>query len=225
MLPKKIFFFPGFAEDGLAFEAMKPYFSADYALIIVDYQDILQEVSEKNPHLPSFSAALVTKYAIRQEDILIGHSFGGWAAVNVQKISGSPVVSIGSFTKPHKPKVSIIAFNRLGYWLTKKGMFKWKITHAIARFRYKNTATWGAVAPCIEVMKRYPDIDLLKITKLIAHQPAVEPAHPLLHIHAPKDQTVYPPDVPYIQVHGDHFIQHTHAEEVSKHIWEWVNSL
>lgn len=221
----RVVFFPGFAEDIRVFEQMLPHFATDFHYVVVDYQDILLEIDEKKPDLPLFARLIAEKYDIQDRDLLIGHSFGGWAAINVQLHTSSPVVSIGSFTHPKKPKVSKIGFNRLGYWLIKKGMFKSPLLHAITRFRYKNTPMWGAVAPCIEVMKTYKDLDLLKITKLIAHQNPVTPIAPLLHIHAPKDQTVSPPDEPHIVVHGDHFIQHTHAEELSKYIKDWKGSL
>lgn len=222
---KKVFLFPGFVEDRRVFARMEEFLMADFELVHVDYLPVLAEMEQEYADISWFCGRLRELYDIKKEDLLVGHSFGGWVCANVQTITGSPVVSIASFTNPKKPVHGFIGFNRLGFGLVRFGAFKWRLFHRIALWKYRNTPQLPVIQVGLDIMNTWQDRDLLKITRLIAFQRVVSPVAPLLRFHADRDEIVYPPDEPHFCVpNATHAIHYTHAQWISGVILQWVKA-
>ena len=220
---KKVLLFPGFAEDSRVFDKISPFLLEDFELVEIDFQPILAEMPKGKGNLPLFCKKVAEKYEIQATDILVGHSFGGWVAVNIQAITGSPVVSIASFTNPRKPVHRPIGFHRLGFMFVRLGLFKLGLFHFFARHKYRNLAEFPIIQLCLEIMKTWKDEDLLKVMRLIAGQTEQLPSGAFLRYHGIKDEIVYPPDEPYICIpNARHAIHYTHAEWMANGIKRWI---
>ncbi len=219
---KKVFLFPGFVEDKRVFGRMEEFLKNHFELVHVDYLPVLAEMQGEYAEISWFSQKLKELYQINPSDLLIGHSFGGWVCANVQTLTGSPVVSIASFTNPQKPVHGKIGFNRLGYSLVRMGAFKWRLFHKLALWKYTNTPQLPVIRVGLDIMNTWNDKDLLKITKLIAYQPKVTPTASFLRFHSDRDEIVYPPDEPHFCIpNATHAIHYTHAEWISRVILQW----
>lgn len=223
---KKIFLFPGFVQDATAFAPLQAILENRFEVICVNYLTILPEIDTENANIIFFAKRLVEIYKIQNTDILIGHSFGGWVAANIQQLTSSPCVLIASFTNPRKPVHAKIGFNPLGFSLIRAGSFKWGFLHKIVLYRYRNKPQLPSIQNGIHIMKTWKNEDLLKITRLIAFQPQItSPTAPLLRIHSNRDEVVSPPDEPHICIpNASHGIHYTHAAWLSRIIESSINS-
>lgn len=224
-MPQKIFFFPGFVQDARAFEALMLSLQDEFELVGVDYLPVFPFVETKTADIRDFSKRLVDLYQIEESDLLVGHSFGGWVAANVQQFTGSPVLQLASFTNPRKPVVVRLGLQAVGELLMRMGAFKWRIVQYVGRFRHRNTAAYPAVLNALEVMKNWQDEDLIKVTRLIVNQPAVIPKGKLLRIHSDRDEVVFPPDETHICLpDATHAIHVSHAGMLASIIKNWIVS-
>lgn len=211
---QRLFLFPGFSEDIHIFSEMIPLLTPHYEVICPDYRanfDVLWEENALN--IGRFVELLEKEHLINEADLLVGHSFGGWVATNLQKRTKSKAILIASFSNPHKVRRRWLLFSRFAQFLAKNGLFKWKIVHKSIVRKYLDLPTLPAIQKCIEVMKAWENKHLLTVAKLIHKNPVVaEFPHPILRFHGDKDIVVAPPDEEYILLEGkDHFILHTDA--------------
>ena len=211
---QRLFLFPGFSEDVRIFSEMMPLLTPHYEVICPDYRPHFDILWENNTlHIASFVELLEKEYLIKENDLLVGHSFGGWVATNLQQRTKSKAVLIASFSHPHKVRRRWLIFNRFTQFLAKKGLFKWKMVHKSILRKYLHLPTLPAIQKCIEVMKTWEDKHLLTVAKLIHKNPPIlHFPYPILRFHGDKDIVVAPPEEEYILLEGkDHFILHTDA--------------
>ncbi|MFN0203415.1 MAG: alpha/beta fold hydrolase [Bacteroidia bacterium] len=219
----RVFFFPGFAEDEAVLRPLIQEFAASNETIYVDYQHFLDTFLDKPMNMPDFVQQLSSKYYIHENDMLIGHSFGGWVAAHIHQQYNCPTVIIGSFTDNQHVIRRVFMFSKFAQYLTKKGLFKSKWIHKFVRRRYKERPSAPAIEACIQVMKTWKDHHLHQISMLIkAHPPLPYQISPLLRIHGTNDEVISPPSVFYHKIEdGDHHIQYTHAKEIYALVQKW----
>jgi pimeloyl-ACP methyl ester carboxylesterase len=211
---QRLFLFPGFSEDVNIFSEMMPLLTPHYEVICPDYRPLFDVLWENNTfHIASFVELLEKEYLIKEDDLLVGHSFGGWVATNLQQRTKSKAVLLASFSHPHKVRRRHLLFSRLAQFLTKRGLFKWSLLHKSIVRKYLHLPTLPAIQKCVEVMKTWDDKYLLTVAKLIHKNPPVSHfPYPILRFHGDKDTVVAPPEEEYILMEGkDHFILHTDA--------------
>lgn len=213
-LKQRLFLFPGFSEDIHIFSEMIPLLTPHYEVICPDYRPLFDILWEKDTvSIAAFVELLENEYHIVEDDLLVGHSFGGWVATNLQRRTASKAVLIASFSNPHKVRRRRLLFSRFAQYLAKNGLFKWRIVHKLIVQKYLHLPTLPAIQKCVEVMKSWEDKHLHTVARLIHQNPAVvEFPHPILRFHGDKDIVVAPPEEEYILLEGkDHFILHTDA--------------
>lgn len=217
---QKVIFFPGFAEDARAFDAMLPFFE-DWEVTFANYHPLLTEVSIGGANMHDFARKLIETYQIEPDTLLVGHSFGGWTVANIQHFNGNPCVLIGGFTDPERVRRNAFGFSGLGYFAVRAGIFKSSPFRLGSRLLYGGTKTWKAVEPCLDVMQNWTNEELLKIVALINGQPPIHATGAMLRIHGQNDEVIKPPRMPHIRIEGNHFIQHTDAAFIAQTIKNW----
>ena len=96
----RIIFIHGFGEDEAIFDKIAPAIAGEKLLLNVWH--ILGNEPRPKLNVLDFSRELVEKYAISKQDVIIGHSMGGWIAYHIKHLTDSPIVQIGSWTHPNR---------------------------------------------------------------------------------------------------------------------------
>ena len=219
---KRILFFPGFLEDGRTFEPLLPFFQGKYLIEMVHYRPLLDEIEANKPHIADFAQAIVAEHRITKEDILIGHSFGGWVIAHIQSKMAIKGVLLSSLTQNDRVIGGKLGFTKLGYWIIRKGIFKSWLFHFLGNLRYRNSAAKPAVEQCFEIASRWADKYHLKVIQLMGNQPDAKPILPPLHIHSPSDEVIRPPKETYVSLGGHHFVHYVYAAEVAAYILAFI---
>lgn len=226
---KRIVLLPGFGEDKRIFRKIAPYLS-DYELLHVDYRSVLHRFTPENIELPDFISALHEHYGISQDDILIGHSLGGFISHRLRQQLGCDNCLIASFTNPKKIKLPY-NYKKLAKWFTDKGGFTSIPFRQIVRIKYRNSTALPDLENSLEVFAQYGKQDIYKLIRLIQPRwkgwldwlrPAPTELSPSLILHPQKDSIVAPPDEQHIKLPGNHFSPATHPEIVGRHLEAWL---
>lgn len=221
---KRILFFPGFLEDGRTFEPLMPFFQGKYLIEMVHYRPLLDEIQNKTPLIADFAQAIVVEHRITKEDILIGHSFGGWVIAHIQSKMEIKGVLLSSFTQNDRVIGGKLGFTKLGQWIIRKGIFKSWLFHFIGNLRYRNSDAKPAVEHCFEIASKWSDMYHLKVIQLIGNQPDAKPILPPLLIHSKTDEVIRPPKESYISLGTHHFVHYVYTEEIAGHILAFIEN-
>ena len=218
---KRILFFPGFLEDVRTFEPLIPFFREKYLIEIVHYRHLLDNIRTNKPQITDFVQDVIAEYKITADDMLIGHSFGGWVVAHIQGKIALKGVLLSAFTQSDRAIGGKFGGTKLGKWFIRKGFFKSWLFHFLGKMRYRNSPAKLVVLHCFEIAKKWEDIYHLKIVQLIVNQPDAQPILPTLRIHNATDEVIRPPREAYITVGGHHFVHYVHAEEVAGYILDF----
>ena len=209
----RILFIHGFGETESIFSKIAPYIPGEHTFLNV--WELLGDTPLPGINVLVFAQSMVEKYKITQDDVIIGHSMGGWIAWHIKHFTGSPIVQVASWTDPDRPfkplkNVKII------YWLIRNGLFFNSFTKRIfSAMGYKGKPSKQVYEEIIDRMIAGNKENIINQLRLILtpvpERPAVQPD---LRIHARADLVVRPPREPFYEVSGDHFTLYTHPEAV-----------
>ena len=226
---KRIVLLPGFGEDKRIFRKVAPYLS-DYELLHIDYRKVLHQFTPDNIELDTFVNALYEHYGINKNDILIGHSLGGFISHHLRQQLGCDNCLIASFTNRKKIKLPY-NYKKLAKWFTDSGGFTSIPFQQIIRLKYWNSVAMPDLENSIEVFAEYGKQDIYKLIRIIQPRrksflqwllPDPVEVAPSLILHPKKDTIVAPPDEPHIRLPGNHFSPVTYPEIVGRHLQEWL---
>lgn len=217
----KIYFIHGFGENEHIFDKIAPALS--YPKIFVNVWEMLGNEPIEGLNVLNFAKVVVEKYNILPEDLVIGHSMGGWIAHHIKHFANCPIVQIGSWTE----KDRVIAPTRnpkIVYFLCRKRLYINDFTLNLFSRLYKGK-------PSLEIF-RDSFIRLINadnqavINQLMLIFEPVEPIQtkPDLRIHAMKDRVIKPPKETFHLVPGDHFTLITHPDTVIEPILEMIRA-
>lgn len=209
----RIFFIHGFGEDEAIFSKITPFIGGEH--IFLNVWALLGDTPRPNINVLDFAKEVVEKYDISQNDVVIGHSMGGWIAYYIKHFANSPIIQIASWTDPDRPIV-ITKNVQLIYWFVRNGLFfnrlsKWLIT----RRSYKNKPSKEIHHINFDRLIRGNKENVINQLRLIL-TPISEKLKvtPDLRIHAKADIVVRPPREPFHEVIGDHYTLYTHPQTV-----------
>lgn len=227
---KRIVLLPGFGEDKRIFRKIAPYLS-NYELLHIDYRSVLDRFTPEDIEMKYFIEALRQQYSITKDDILIGHSLGGFIAHQFRQLLGCDNCLIASFTNPKKIKLPY-NYRKLTKWITNnKGLFTSGTFKNIIRLKYHNHPAMPELENSLEVFEQYGKKDIYKLLRLLQPKrksflkwllPDPIQITPSLILHPIKDSIVAPPDEPHIQLPGNHFSPATQPELVGQHLEQWL---
>lgn len=218
----RIFFIPGFGEEGFIFDKIQAFIPGEK--VFIDNLTLLKSVPEKGLTGLVYANYLIECFKIKKEDVVIGHSMGGWVALNIKHKTGCRVIQIASWTH-NKKLVKIPVERNLMYWLAKRGFgFNSLILNILVWLNYKNKPSREIFTTIFERLRR-GDKEIVAKQLMIIFNPVEEIiiASPDFRIHSKADPIVKFPDQAFYEVAGDHFTLYTYPETVYKPIVEFLN--
>lgn len=160
---------------------------------------------------------LAITYAIGPDDVVIGHSMGGWIAAHLKALTGATVIQLNSWTNPRKinaPTRNLRVFKAF----VDSGLYQHKWVIGIA----KNAARFWTSRDRVQAsLDRLAVIDpaYLYWQYQLIFSPVAPPSNlPDLRIHSRRDPVIRPPDEPYVTVPGDHVAHWGYPAEVGSAI-------
>lgn len=205
---------PGFGEDTSCFRGIRPALS-DYEIIDVDYRPVLAKFNFLNLNVYSFVKALVKHYGIQPQDILLGHSMGGYFSSAIMNLYGNEVAALCSFSDPHK----IIRATEnvpLSYFTAISGLLQSKPMRDYFHNTCKGKAWEEEMMRVVDNFKTFTPVELTKMMKMSYGEKLKFKNKIPLRIHAKNDRVVRPPDEPYEEVGGGHFSMILDSQNVLK---------
>ncbi len=207
----------GYIEDSSIFDNLAPLL-LPATLLPIDLRD---EFARWNPSGPinarQLAQYLADYYEITADDVVIGHSMGGWVAINIKELTGATTIQLGSWTDKKK----------INFPITNLNVIRWMLNNGVLQSNWLNNY-FTKMYPFVESKDLY--IKLLSgsknMSRLYIYQQMMTlfaPVPPLtvqpdLRVHARPDSVVNIPDEPFHEVPGDHFSLHCHPERVAEPI-------
>jgi len=219
----RLLFIHGFGETENIFSQLAPILEGEK--VYVNLWDSLGNKKHNEPDLVDFARELVQKYAIKKDDIIIGHSLGGWVAYHIKHVNGNKIVQIASWTSPQKI-VSPLKNKKILLWLVSNGLLFNQFTKGYLTKGYKTRSSEAVYNEIIDHMIAADRTCLTNQLKLVLGR-AKETVEvvPDLRIHAKKDKVIRYPDESFHEVPGDHFTLHTYPIEVATPIQKFLSTI
>ncbi len=220
---KRLILIHGYVEDPGIFDLLVPLLPP-FPILRINVETEFDRWPANNPvNAYSLAQFLTNTHAITADDVIIGHSMGGWIAINIKAVTGAMAVQISSYTNQRKPVSPI---------------------HSLSFIRFlANTGVLQSLPAINYVKKKYPfaeskALNFALLNRMrgmrrayISWQMEIlfAPVPPLivtpdLRIHAIKDNIVLPPKEPYSAVPGDHFSLVFHPHEVADPICDLLRA-
>lgn len=160
---------------------------------------------------------VINQYAVNADDVVIGHSMGGWIAAYVKELTGAAVVQIASWTNPKKilfPTHNLSILRVLFFSGLTQSRFFTELSVRQYPFDESRTFFQTLLSGSRQMDRRYL---WFQIQTLFAKVSPLS-VQPELRIHARPDNIIAPPDEPYVEVPGDHFSLVFHPDVVAAQI-------
>lgn len=217
---KRLLLLPGYLEDSTIFNTLRPLLPPAAEVLAIELEP---ELARWRPagaaNVVTFARYLAQRYHIGPQDVLIGHSMGGWIAAHLKAQTGATAVLLSSFTDQRK--VVARARNPLLlalYAWSGLGRSRWLRARAKRDYRFEESrALFGQLADGMARHSRRYVHRQLQV--LFAPVPPLL-VQPELRVHALADDVVRPPDEPFVVIPGDHFAHYYYPELVAEAIRE-----
>lgn len=170
-----------------------------------------------------YAEYLTQRFRIKKEDVVIGHSMGGWIALYIKHLMGCRIIQIASWTDSRKV-IKVPIERHLRYWIAKRGWgFHPVILHILVWLNYKNKPSVEIFISIFERLRR-GNKEITAKQLMVIFNPVKETltVTPDLRIHAKADRIIKYPDQPFHEVPGDHFTLFTYPATVYKPIVDFL---
>lgn len=223
---RTVWLFPGFMENEQIFPKLVEQLPRDIEYKYADYRPVLAEFPDDTFKIADFVPKLIVHYGILPNDVIIGHSTGGWLAAWVNHFQKNPVILLSAFTDREKVIAKGLAFRRwLRRFVVKSGLYYAGFVKSAFRKAYAHKPSRDAVFNVL--LETYDSFDkdyVLKMLNIIASQEKPQYKE-LLRLHALKDRILAVPGEPFIEIPGDHFSLYAFPVETAKPVAEVLNKL
>ena len=213
-MPNRIFLIHGYVEDPTVFDQLVLMLPpADFVRI-----NLAEEFGRWQPTGPInvrlVAQYLTDQYKISADDVVIGHSMGGWVAINIKQVSGAAAVQVASFTNQTKIRfptdnltiLKLLLNSGVTQGRTLNNYFIRHYPFAESRELYTRLVSGSMQMPRLYLWQQ--------LQTLFATVPPLT-VQPDLRIHARRDSIVGVPDETFVEVPGDHFSLVFHPELVA----------
>ncbi|MGI4864247.1 MAG: alpha/beta fold hydrolase [Janthinobacterium lividum] len=212
---KRLLLLPGYLEDSTIFDTLRPLLPPTAEVLAIELEPEFARWQPTGPvNAVTFARHLARRCAIGPEDMLIGHSMGGWIAAHLKAQTGAPAVLLSSFTDQRKVVARARSPLLLAlYAWSGVGRGRWLRERAKRQYLFdESRELYGHLA---DSMARHPRRYVHRqLQVLFAPVPPLA-VQPELRIHALADNVVRPPDEPFVMIPGDHFAHYYHPELVA----------
>lgn len=224
MREKRLLFIHGNLDVPTSFETLLPLLPL-YATRCIDLEDDFNAWDAAIPVTVKAVAERVAQaYRIGPDDILIGHSMGGWIAAHVKELTGATVIQLSSWTDPRKVKAPI---RQLGLIRTivNSGIVQHPVCIGVAKRLYPFQQSRARIQAALDRVQHMNPAYMIWQYELIFTAVPPLTTLPDLRIHDPRDRVISPPDEPFINVPGRHKIHATNAPGVAEAIVAFLGTL
>jgi len=218
----RIFFIPGFGEVENIFDKIAPHIGGSH--VFLNNWNELGNAPRNDINVIIYAKELIAKYGITGDDVIIGHSMGGWIGFHLKHLTGCRVIQVASWTNPDRvilPKLKPTTI----YWAMKSGLvFNRLARWFMVRKFYKNNPSAGVFTETYNrLMKGNKNCVVNQMRLILTPVPESVTVTPDLRIHARRDPIIrHPKTEVTTTVSGDHFTLWTSPEEVYKPIAEFL---
>jgi hypothetical protein len=214
-------FIPGFGENISIFDSISQHIEGEK--IFVDNWLLLKTISKKKFSAEVYAQHLVRHYNIKEADVVVGHSMGGWVALHIKQLVGCKIVQIASWTNRRKV-IGFPVFAPVVYLLAQTPLvFNRFNKQILINLYYKNKPSQKIFSSVVDNLiygNKSIVVKQLKIILKSVDKPIT--VKPDMRIHARADRLVKFPDEAFIIVPGDHFTLVTHPGTVYKPIIDFI---
>jgi len=213
----RIFLIHGYVEDPTIFDTLVPLLPSANFVRINLADEFTRWQPARSVSSRTLAQYLTEYYTITPKDTVIGHSMGGWVAINIKEVSGAKAIQLASWTDQKKIKFPTNNLAVLRFLLD-TGITQSNALTGYFRKQYpfdESRELYNQLVGGMQTMSR--QYIWQQLQTLFAHVPPLT-VQPDLRIHARADNIVAPPAEPYTQVPGDHFSLIFHAELVAEPI-------
>ncbi len=211
----RLFLIHGYVEDPAIFNTLIPLLPSVSCVRINLADEFGRWQPARSVSARTLAQYLTEHYSITADDTIIGHSMGGWVAINIKEVSGAKAIQLASYTDRQRIKFPTSNLMILRFLLdtgvtqsnTLTGFFKKQYPFAESRELYDQLVNGMQTMPRQYIWQQFQT--------LFARVPPLT-VQPDLRIHARADNIVAPPAEPYTEVPGDHFSLIFHAEAVAE---------
>lgn len=203
-MPNRIFLIHGYVEDPTIFDKLVPLLPpANY--VPINLADEFPRWKPAGPVNVRLLAKYLTEhYSITPKDVVIGHSMGGWTAINIKEVSGATAIQLASWTNQKKIRFPTDNLTVLKF-MAKSGITQSRTLTNFFKKQYPFDESRDLYSRLVEgSMHMTRDYIWQQLQTLFAEVPPLT-IQPDLRIHARRDSIVSPPDESYAEVPGDHF--------------------
>lgn len=194
-MPQKIYFLPGFGEDSFVFDNLKKHF-INYQIIDVNYRSSLDKISFAIIDVNILCNQLIQEYGITKDDILIGHSMGGYFCFVIRETILCQIVMLASFSNPNKI-VRLVDKQWVNVAIAKMGLPGKSFFQNFLLKASKGKYFEQEVEKVIRNFSNFSTAQISKMMKLSFGKPVQSVLENPLRIHAKNDVIVRPPDEAY----------------------------
>jgi hypothetical protein len=219
----RLIFITGLGEDETIFQNLKDRLPGEK--LFLSLWNLVPQVSKKHINATEIAKQIIAEYGVRKEDVVIGHSTGGWVALHIKNIIDCTIVQIASWYDGSKV-IKPVSNPDVIYFAVKSGLYfnplvlRWRNTY------FTNNPSKEIFNVVFRRLMKGPKGAIINQLRLIFN-PAPVPLRvkPDLSIHARNDQIIRYPDDPFAEVPGDHFSLHTYPVEVATPILALLEQL
>lgn len=207
-------FIPGFGEDEFIFDKIQAGLPGEKRFLSL--WQLLPNHPVPNLNAAVFARELVQRFQITGQDLIVGHSTGGWVALHIKLIVNCPIIQLSSWTDGRKV-VAPVANRHLIYLAARTGLYLNPVTlWFLIRSQYHDKPSRDVFARVFQRLITGHRANAVNQLRLIFN-PCPNPVSvtPDLRIHAKADRIIRFPDGPVEEVPGDHFSLYTHPEAVA----------
>ncbi len=220
----RIIFIPGFGEDEVIFDKIAPVIPGDK--LILNSWKLVGDYPRPEINVLILAKEIIDHYNITKEDIVIGHSMGGWIAFHIKHLVKCPIVQIASWTAADRVNTPVSNPASI-YWAVKNGLYFNSFVKWLAiQFSYRNAPSKEIFSYVFGLLIKGNKNNVVNQLRLIAtHIKEKISVQPDLRIHSRKDNIIKFPKEPFHEVPGDHFTLYTHPEKVYEPILKLIGSI
>lgn len=220
--PMRLIYIHGYVEDPSIFDNLAPLLPADEVLRLNLQDDFVRwNPDDQTVNVSSLATYLADVYQIGTDDVVIGHSMGGWIAANLKAQTGCGAVLISSYTDRAKlitPVRNIGLVRLLVNWgvIQSQGF----ANYALKKYPFNQSRQLhkGLIGNMLAQPKRF----IYQQMRVLMAKPHVPPASSDVRIHTRPDNVLRFPDEPFHETAGDHFNLVFHPEEVAAPILAYL---
>ena len=220
----RLLLLPGWGEDARIFRNLQPELAQHFSQVVnVTYRDVLLGMPAR-PQPEAFLERLIELYGIQPDDVVIGHSFGGWVAYQLNGRLGCPTAMLCSLSERRRVRPMLKLFMPVS-WVIRLGLFHTSFFQSFQRMRYRGKPSATEMDIVIQNFSQWSNTEIYQVLALMMQRIRKHEATNLLRIHAQQDELIRAPREMHVVVPGDHFAPATHPEPILQRLEVWLGGL